>query len=320
LRNACFGLLAPNYKKTIPGREPGRGAYDSRCVRPSSCMVMTSAQLSRSHALPVNPTSVPCGFHHVWDHRPCGPCQRSRRPSPIPRFRSCTDRLRSRSSFSLDADWGELFSRLSMSYYDRTNWVASSAAAPTTSARMPESNVWGNARDQQPPAADYVAASFSPPPTDVAELFFSVAAGLVLVWANRVYLRRAAPRSGRSSRMLDARLDEHGRKHHRHSAWDGVQPPDSQLGVLRSAPGKQYLSQRCDGPINASIKQPVLDLIPFRRQIIILVSGAYLLASAGSRSEGGRGGGGRHAVLDWFISPSPLSAWYQHAHAAIASA
>ena len=191
--------------------------------------------------------------------------------------------------------------KLSMSYYDRTKLgrIISRCTSDVTSLR--EINVWGLhtivANGLMMIVAAIMLAGTS------LWLFLSVAwLGLVLVIANRIYLKRAAvawqtAREGWT--RVSTNLAENITGMRVVTAFNRQVPNLGVFNTLQYAnTGNNVAVARLNG-----VYQPVLELIRFIGKVIILTFGAYLIV----RDALGNGSVGKvvaaYLYWDWFMNP-----------------
>ncbi len=226
-----------------------------------------------------------------------------------------------RVQFSIRRRLFEQLQRLSMSYYDRTKLGRIISRCTSDVGAMREINVWGIPVIVTNLLMMIVAAVMLATATDI-RLFLSVAwLGLVLVLANRIYLKRAAAqwqtvREGWT--RVATNMAENITGMRVVTAFNRQIP---NLGVFNRLQENNTQNNVSMARING-VYQPVLDLIRFVGKVIILVYGAYLVVSG--RFAAGRGVGAVVAATlywDWFMNPiTTFGQWYNMLMQAMASA
>ncbi|HEX4796754.1 MAG TPA: ABC transporter ATP-binding protein [Humisphaera sp.] len=226
-----------------------------------------------------------------------------------------------RVQFSLRQRLFEQLQRLSMAYYDRTKLGRIISRCTSDISAMREINVWGMHVIVTNLLMMIVAGIMLATATDV-RLFLSVAwLGLILIWANRIYLRRAAAqwqivREGWT--RVSTNMAENITGMRVVTAFNRQIP---NLGVFDRLQENNTSNNVTMARING-LYQPVLDLIRFAGKIIILVYGAYLLVSG--KFAVGKGVGAVVAATlywDWFMNPiTTFGQWYNMLMQAMASA
>jgi ATP-binding cassette, subfamily B, bacterial len=226
-----------------------------------------------------------------------------------------------RVQFSLRRRLFEHLQRLSMSYYDKTKLgrIISRCTSDVNSLR--EINVWGLHVIFSNLLMMLVAAVMLATTTDW-RLFVSVAwLGLVLVYANRVYLRKAASmwqtvREGWT--RVSTNMAENITGMRVVTAFNRQMP---NLGVFNRLQQNNTNNNVAMSRVNG-VYQPVLDLIRFVGKIIILTYGGYLIVSG--RFPTGKGVGAVVAASlywDWFMNPiTTFGQWYNMLMQAMAGA
>ena len=226
-----------------------------------------------------------------------------------------------RVQFSLRRRLFEQLQRLSMAYYDRTKLGRIISRCTSDISAMREINVWGMHVIITNFLMMIVAAIMLATATDV-RLFFSVAwLGILLVLANRIYLKRAAVqwqvvREGWT--RVSTNMAENITGMRVVTAFNRQVP---NLGVFDRLQDANTSNNVSMARING-MYQPVLDLIRFVGKIIILIYGAYLLMSG--KFAVGKGVGAVVAATlywDWFMNPiTTFGQWYNMLMQAMASA
>jgi len=206
-----------------------------------------------------------------------------------------------RVQFSLRRRLFEHLQKLSMSYYDKTKLgrIISRCTSDVTALR--EINVWG-LHTIVANGLMMIVAAIMLAGTNLW-LFLSVAwLGLVLVVANRIYLKRAAlawqlAREGWT--RVSTNLAENITGMRVVSAFNRQGP---NLGVFNTLQYSNTENNVSVARLNG-IYQPVLELVRFLGKVTILTLGGYLIV----RGTLGRGGVGKVVAAflywDWFMNP-----------------
>lgn len=206
-----------------------------------------------------------------------------------------------RVQFSLRRRLFDHLQKLSMSYYDKTKLgrIISRCTSDVTALR--EINVWG-LHTIVANGLMMIVAAIMLAGTDLW-LFLSVAwLGLVLVIANRIYLKRAAlawqlAREGWT--RVSTNLAENITGMRVVSAFNRQGP---NLGVFNTLQYANTENNVAVARLNG-IYQPVLELVRFLGKVTILTLGGYLIV----RGTLGRGGVGKVVAAflywDWFMNP-----------------
>ena len=211
--------------------------------------------------------------------------------------------------------------KLSMSYYDKTKLgrIISRCTSDVNSLR--EINVWGLHVICSNLLMMIVAAVMLAATTDI-RLFFSVAwLGLLLLFANHVYFKKAAGmwqtvREGWT--RVSTNMAENITGMRVVTAFNRQVP---NLGVFNRLQVNNTNNNVTMARING-VYQPVLDLIRFIGKTIILVYGGYLIVAG--RFPVGKGVGAVVAASlywDWFMNPiTTFGQWYNLLMQAMAGA
>ncbi|HET6249009.1 MAG TPA: ABC transporter ATP-binding protein [Tepidisphaeraceae bacterium] len=211
--------------------------------------------------------------------------------------------------------------RLSMSYYDKTKLgrIISRCTSDVNSLR--EINVWGLHVICSNLLMMIVAAIMLAATTDL-RLFFSVAwLGILLLFANHVYFKKAASmwqtvREGWT--RVSTNMAENITGMRVVTAFNRQAP---NLGVFNALQTNNTNNNVQMSRING-VYQPVLDLIRFIGKTIILVYGGYLIVAG--RFPVGKGVGAVVAASlywDWFMNPiTTFGQWYNMLMQAMAGA
>lgn len=211
--------------------------------------------------------------------------------------------------------------RLSMSYYDKTKLgrIISRCTSDVNSLR--EVNVWGLHVISTNLLMMIVAAFMLAATTDL-RLFYSVAwLGIVLLFANHVYFKKAASmwqtvREGWT--RVSTNMAENITGMRVVTAFNRQVP---NLGVFNLLQVNNTNNNVQMSRING-VYQPVLDLIRFVGKTIILVYGGYLIVAG--RFPPGKGVGAVVAASlywDWFMNPiTTFGQWYNMLMQAMAGA
>ena len=206
-----------------------------------------------------------------------------------------------RVQFSLRRRLFDHLQKLSMSYYDKTKLgrIISRCTSDVTALR--EINVWG-LHTIVANGLMMIVAAIMLAGTDLW-LFLSVAwLGVVLVIANRIYLKRAAlawqlAREGWT--RVSTNLAENITGMRVVSAFNRQGP---NLGVFNTLQYANTENNVAVARLNG-IYQPVLELVRFLGKVTILTLGGYLIV----RGTLGRGGVGKVVAAflywDWFMNP-----------------
>ena len=191
--------------------------------------------------------------------------------------------------------------KLSMSYYDRTKLGRIISRCTSDVGALREINVWGLHTIVANLLMMLVAAIMLA--TTSLWLFLSVAwLGLVLVIANRIYLKRAAvawqtAREGWT--RVSTNLAENITGMRVVTAFNRQMP---NLGVFNTLQQANTANNVAVGRLNG-LYQPVLELIRFIGKVTILMLGGYLIV----RGTLGLGGVGKvvaaYLYWDWFMNP-----------------
>jgi len=226
-----------------------------------------------------------------------------------------------RVQFSIRRRLFQQLQRLSMSYYDRTKLGRIISRCTGDVSAMREINVWGIHVIITNLLMMIVAGVMLATATDI-RLFLSVAwLGLVLIIANRIYLKRAAVqwqvvREGWT--RVSTNMAENITGMRVVTAFNRQIP---NLGVFNRLQENNTQNNVSMARING-LYQPVLDLIRFVGKVIILAYGAYLVISG--RFPAGKGVGAVVAATlywDWFMNPiTTFGQWYNMLMQAMASA
>jgi ATP-binding cassette subfamily B protein len=206
-----------------------------------------------------------------------------------------------RVQFALRRTLFEHLQKLSMSYYDKTKLGRIISRCTSDVASLREINVWGlhtivaNALMMLVAAIMLAGTSFW--------LFLSVAwLGIILVIANRIYLKHAAvawqtAREGWT--RVSTNLAENITGMRVVTAFNRQGP---NLGVFNTLQHANTGNNVAVGRLNG-MYQPVLELIRFLGKVTILLLGGYLIV----RGSLGVGGVGRvvaaYLYWDWFMNP-----------------
>ena len=206
-----------------------------------------------------------------------------------------------RVQFALRRTLFEHLQKLSMSYYDRTKLGRIISRCTSDVASLREINVWGlytiSANGLMMIVAAIMLASTS------LWLFLSVAwLGIVLVIANRIYLKHAAvawqtAREGWT--RVSTNLAENITGMRVVTAFNRQGP---NLGVFNTLQVANTGNNVAVGRLNG-LYQPVLEMIRFTGKVTILTLGGYLVVS-GSLGSGGVGKVvAAFLYWDWFMNP-----------------